>query len=31
MAPDLRKATPTRLRALGLNEKWLHNRIEDNL
>jgi hypothetical protein len=30
MAPDLRKAAPTRLRALGLNEKWLQDRIEDD-
>lgn len=29
MSPDLIKATPTKLRALGLNEKWLQDRIEE--
>src|SRR5450631_1675181 len=30
MAPDIRKAVPTRLRELGLDEKWLQDRIEED-
>lgn len=30
MAPDLRKSAPVRLRALGLGEKWLQDRIEED-
>ena len=30
MAPVIRKASPTRLRDLGLNEKWLQDRIEED-
>lgn len=28
--PELRKITPSRLRALGLNERWLQDRIEED-
>jgi RecB family endonuclease NucS len=30
MSPDVRKAVPTKLRALGLTEKWLQERIEED-
>jgi len=30
MAPEIKKAVPTRLRDLGLNEKWLQDRIEED-
>jgi hypothetical protein len=30
MTPELRKTTPKRLRDLGLNEKWLQERIEED-
>lgn len=30
MSPELRKAEPTNLRALGLSEKWLQDRIEED-
>lgn len=30
MAIELRKATPIRLRSLGLNERWLQDRIDDD-
>jgi hypothetical protein len=30
MAPEIKKAIPTRLRDLGLNEKWLQDRIEED-
>src|SRR5262245_61703178 len=30
MPPVLRKASPTRLRALGLDEKWLQQRIAED-
>lgn len=28
MLPEIRKAVPMRLRAIGLNERWLQDRIE---
>jgi len=30
MALEIKKAAPTRLRDLGLNEKWLQDRIEED-
>lgn len=30
MAPELKKATPVRLRAVGLDERWLQDRIEED-
>lgn len=30
MAPEVRKSAPTKLRALGLGEKWLQDRIEED-
>jgi hypothetical protein len=30
MPPEIKKAVPTRLRDLGLNEKWLQDRIEED-
>jgi hypothetical protein len=30
MAPELRKSAPMKLRALGLGEKWLQDRIEED-
>jgi hypothetical protein len=30
MPPDIKKAVPTRLRELGLDEKWLQDRIEED-
>jgi hypothetical protein len=30
MAPEIKRAVPTRLRDLGLNEKWLQDRIEED-
>jgi len=30
MAVEIKKAVPTRLRELGLNETWLQNRIEED-
>jgi hypothetical protein len=30
MAPELKKASPVRLRAVGLDERWLQDRIEED-
>ena len=30
MPLELKKATPTRLKSLGLDEKWLQDRIEED-
>lgn len=30
MVPELKKATPVRLRAVGLDERWLQDRIEED-
>lgn len=30
MAPELKKATPVRLRSVGLDERWLQDRIEED-